>query len=71
MNIVGRTELPVTAAVASNYERLHAKFGDDRTIFEEFSSFSPKHWVWAVTYKTLKIFDQALWIFFFAGERGV
>jgi hypothetical protein len=64
MNIVGRTELPVTAAVASNYERLHAKFGDDRTIFEEFSSFSPKHWVWAVTYKTLKIFDQALWIFF-------
>jgi hypothetical protein len=32
MNIVGRTELPVTAAVASNYERLHAKFRDDRTI---------------------------------------
>ena len=60
MNIVGSTELPVTAAVASNYERLHAKFGDDRTIFEEFS----KHWVWAVTYKTLKMFDQALWIFF-------
>ena len=42
MNIVGRTELPITAAVASNYERLHAKFG----------SFSPKHWVRAVTYKT-------------------
>jgi hypothetical protein len=45
LNIVGGTELPVTAAVAFNYERLHAKFGDDRTIFEEFSSFSPKHWV--------------------------
>ena len=43
-NIFGGTELPVTPAIASNYERLPAKFGDDRNIFEEFSSFSPKHW---------------------------
>jgi hypothetical protein len=61
-NIVGGTELPVISAVASTHERLQAKFGDDRNIFEEFSSFSPKHWVWAVTYKTLKIFDHAMWI---------
>jgi hypothetical protein len=63
-NIFGGTELPVTPAIASNYERLPAKFGDDRNIFEEFSSFSPKHWWWAETYMTLKIFDQALWNFF-------
>lgn len=38
-NILGGTELPVTPAIASNYERLPATFGDDRTFLRNFHRF--------------------------------
>ena len=42
MHIDGSVDLRIASVVAPNDGRLHAKFGDDRIIFKEFSPFFPR-----------------------------